>query len=134
MSDPDRAEPSGAQEPAAPDYVAGVLAGDRTWLARTVTLVESTRPEHRAVAGEVLERLAPHAADAHRVGVTGPPGAGKSTLIDALGAHLCERGHRVAVLAGCGETANGRHCMPFPVDRPVLREKLYVRGDSSLRG
>ena len=99
MSDPDRAEPAGGQEPAASDYVAGVLAGDRTWLARTVTLVESTRPEHRAVAGEVLERLAPHAADAHRVGVTGPPGAGKSTLIDALGTHLCERGHRVAVLA-----------------------------------
>ncbi len=80
----------------------GVLAGDRTWLARTVTLVESTLPADRAVATEVLERLAahaPHAAGAHRVGVTGPPGAGKSTLIDALGVHLCEQGHRVAVLA-----------------------------------
>lgn len=83
-------------------HVNGVLAGDRTWLARTITLVESTHPDHRAVAAEVLEQLAPHAAaaaDAHRVGVTGPPGAGKSTLIDALGMKLCEQGHRVAVLA-----------------------------------
>ena len=77
----------------------GVLAGDRTWLARTVTLVESTLPADRSTAAEVLERLATHAADAHRVGVTGPPGAGKSTLIDALGSNLCEQGHRVAVLA-----------------------------------
>lgn len=80
-------------------HVNGVLAGDRTWLARTVTLVESTLPADRSTAAEVLERLAPHAADAHRVGITGPPGAGKSTLIDALGVHLCEQGNRVAVLA-----------------------------------
>ena len=80
-------------------HVNGVLTGDRTWLARTVTLVESTLPADRAVAAEVLERLAPHAVDAHRVGVTGPPGAGKSTLLDALGTYLCEQGHRVAVLA-----------------------------------
>jgi LAO/AO transport system kinase len=92
--------PVGAVLPVpAEDYVAGVLGGDRTWLARTVTLVESTLGEHRAVAAEVLERLAPHAADAHRVGITGPPGAGKSTLVDALGVHLCEQGDRVAVLA-----------------------------------
>ena len=93
MSDPAQpARPASA-------YVAGVLAGDRTWLARAVTLVESTHPDHRAIAAEVLEQLAPHAADAHRVGITGPPGAGKSTLIDALGVRLCEQGHRVAVLA-----------------------------------
>ena len=80
-------------------HVNGVLAGDRTWLARTVTLVESTLPADRRAATEVLERLALHAVDSHRVGITGPPGAGKSTLIDALGTHLCEQGHRVAVLA-----------------------------------
>ena len=94
-------EPS-ARSAQVEEHVNGVLAGDRTWLARTVTLVESTLPADRAVATEVLERLAahaPHAADAHRVGVTGPPGAGKSTLIDALGIQLCEQGHRVAVLA-----------------------------------
>ena len=91
--------PGYSEPPQAEDYVAGVLAGDRTWLARTVTLVESTLPADRAAATEVLELLAPHAAGAHRVGVTGPPGAGKSTLIDALGTRLCEQGHRVAVLA-----------------------------------
>ena len=93
VSDPARPAPPASA------YVAGVLAGDRTWLARAVTLVESTLPADRSTATEVLERLAPHAADAHRVGVTGPPGAGKSTLIDALGMYLCEQGHRVAVLA-----------------------------------
>lgn len=80
-------------------HLSGVLAGDRTALARAITLVESTLPADRSVATDVLERLAPHAADAHRIGVTGPPGAGKSSLIDALGAQLCEQGHRVAVLA-----------------------------------
>ena len=100
MKAPNHSEPPRAGESVRPeDYVDGVLADDRTWLARTVTLVESTRPADRVTATEVLERLAPHAADAHRVGVTGPPGAGKSTLIDALGTQLCEQGHRVAVLA-----------------------------------
>ncbi len=80
-------------------HVTGVLAGDRTWLARTITLVESTLPADRAAATEVLEQLSAHAVDAHRVGITGPPGAGKSTLVDALGVYLCEQGHRVAVLA-----------------------------------
>ena len=88
-----------AQSAQVESHVNGVLAGDRTRLARTVTLVESTLPADRAVATDVLERLAPHAADAHRVGVTGPPGAGKSTLVDALGTRLCGQGHRVAVLA-----------------------------------
>jgi len=97
VSDPAHPEPSAGETAGA--YVSGVLAGDRTWLARTVTLVESTLPADRSTAAEVLERLATHAADAHRVGVTGPPGAGKSTLIDALGIRLCDRGHRVAVLA-----------------------------------
>ena len=101
MKTPERSEPPQAEESVAvEDYVDGVLAGDRSWLARTVTLVESTLPADRAAATEVLEQLAPHAARcAHRVGVTGPPGAGKSTLIDALGTRLCEQGHRVAVLA-----------------------------------
>ena len=95
---PDEALSAGGSGPAPEAYVSGVLAGDRSWLARTVTLVESALATDRALAAEVLERLAPHAADSHRVGVTGPPGAGKSTLIDALGARLCEQGRRVAVL------------------------------------
>jgi LAO/AO transport system kinase len=80
-------------------YARGVLAGDTTTLARAITLVESTRPEHARLAGQVLERLLPHSGRAHRVGITGVPGAGKSTLIERLGLSLVERGRRVAVLA-----------------------------------
>ena len=81
------------------DCVEGVLAADRTWLGRAVTLVESTRPEDRASATELLHRLLPHTGGARRVGITGVPGVGKSTFIDALGTHLTSLGHRVAVLA-----------------------------------
>ena len=81
------------------DCIEGVLASDRTWLGRAVTLVESTRPEDRASAAELLQRLLPHTGGARRVGITGVPGVGKSTFIDALGTHLTSQGHRVAVLA-----------------------------------
>ena len=81
------------------DCIEGVLAADRTWLGRAVTLVESTRPEDRAAATELLHRLLPHTGGARRVGITGVPGVGKSTFIDALGTHLTSQGHRVAVLA-----------------------------------
>jgi len=81
------------------EHVAGVLAGDRTVLARTITLVESNAPTHFDKAQEVLRRLLPHTGNAVRVGITGVPGAGKSTLIEALGLNLVEQGHRIAVLA-----------------------------------
>jgi LAO/AO transport system kinase len=77
----------------------GVLAGDRTRLARAITLVESRRPEDGRRAAQLLEILAPHTGGSLRLGVSGPPGAGKSTFIDALGTRLVERGHRLAVLA-----------------------------------
>jgi LAO/AO transport system kinase len=80
-------------------YVEGVLRGDRTALGRAITLVESTKPEHHAQAQEMLVQLLPHTGRAHRVGITGMPGAGKSTFIDALGTNLTSTGHRVAVLA-----------------------------------
>ncbi|WP_420640358.1 methylmalonyl Co-A mutase-associated GTPase MeaB [Candidatus Poriferisocius sp.] len=79
--------------------VEGVLAADRTWLGRAVTLVESTRAGDRAPATELLHRLLPHAGGARRVGITGVPGVGKSTFIDAVGTSLTAQGHRVAVLA-----------------------------------
>src|SRR3954465_7628942 len=81
------------------DYVKGVLAGERAVLSRAITLVESTRADHRQQAQELLVELLPHAGGAHRVGITGVPGVGKSTFIDALGTRLTEAGHRVAVLA-----------------------------------
>ncbi len=80
-------------------YVDGVRGGDRAILARTITLIESEQPAHAALAQEVLEALLPTTGGAHRLGISGVPGAGKSTFIDALGTMLTAEGHRVAVLA-----------------------------------
>ena len=81
------------------DLVDGVVAGDRTAIGRALTLVESQRAEDRAVAVELLASLMHRSGSAHRVGVTGVPGVGKSTFIDALGTSLTGAGRRVAVLA-----------------------------------
>jgi len=81
------------------DYVAGVAAGDRTMLARAITLVESTNPEHGRLAQRVLQELLPRTGNAIRLGITGVPGVGKSTTIDQLGMNLIAAGHKVAVLA-----------------------------------
>ncbi|QSQ26217.1 methylmalonyl Co-A mutase-associated GTPase MeaB [Pyxidicoccus parkwayensis] len=80
-------------------YVEGVRAGDRAVLARAITLVESEHPRHAALAQEVLTRLLPHTGRGQRVGISGVPGVGKSTFIDALGMHLVHGEHKVAVLA-----------------------------------
>lgn len=76
-----------------------VRDGDRAALPRAITLLESTRSDHREQAQQLLLALLPDSGDAHRVGITGVPGVGKSTTIEALGMSLIERGHRVAVLA-----------------------------------
>jgi LAO/AO transport system kinase len=81
------------------DYVRGVLAGDRAVLGRAITLVESNAPHHQALAQEVLTDLLPYTGKAQRVGISGVPGVGKSTFIEALGGYLTGRGHKVAVLA-----------------------------------
>ena len=81
------------------DLAAAVRDGDRSALARAITLVESTRPDHRQRAQELLLELMPEAGGAVHVGITGVPGVGKSTSIEALGMYLIEQGHRVAVLA-----------------------------------
>jgi len=101
-----RSEPSAARSAArkrrrltVDEYVAGVLAGDRNVLAQTITLVESNASAHFDTAQEVLRQLLPHTGQSIRVGITGVPGVGKSTFIEALGLHLIEQGHRVAVLA-----------------------------------
>jgi len=78
---------------------AGVLAGDRLELARAITLVESELPEHRELAERLVEAALPGARPSLRVGVSGPPGVGKSTLIDALGRHVVDGGRSLAVLA-----------------------------------
>jgi LAO/AO transport system kinase len=76
-----------------------VRAGDRRALARAITLVESTRPDHRAAAEALCDQIGDATGGAVRVGISGPPGVGKSTFIEAYGLHLIAAGHRVAVLA-----------------------------------
>ena len=83
----------------AADYCEGVLAGERRLVAKTITLLESRRHDHRALGQQVLDKLVPHTGGATRVGVTGPPGVGKSSFIEALGLELVGAGQRVAVLA-----------------------------------
>src|SRR5262249_55473111 len=80
-------------------YVRGVLNGSRADIARAITLVESTRPDHRRVAQQGLTELLPHTGKAGRVGINGGPGVGKSPFLDAFGTMLTGQGHRVAVLA-----------------------------------
>ena len=77
----------------------GVLAGQRRALARAITLIESTRPDHREAAEALLHQLLPHTGRSVRIGITGVPGAGKSTFIEAFGLHVVDKGHRLAVLA-----------------------------------
>ncbi len=87
--------------PASPksSLAAGIRAGDRAVLARAITLIESKRADHRNEAHQLVQDLLPLTGKAVRLGITGAPGAGKSTTIDALGSYLTGKGHKVAVLA-----------------------------------
>jgi len=89
----------GAEEMSAEAYRDAIRSGDRRALARAITLIESTLPEHNALGQAVLELLVPCTGHGIRVGITGSPGVGKSTFIEALGLHVLERQHRLAVLA-----------------------------------
>jgi len=91
----DESEPSADDS----DLADAVLAGDRSAVGRAITLVESTKPEHRQRAAALLEVLLPHTGEAERIGITGIPGVGKSTFIESLGIRLTEAGSRVAVVA-----------------------------------
>lgn len=81
------------------EYIDGVLNNSRLMLARTITLIESTLPEHQCLAREIVDELLPYTGKGIRLGITGVPGAGKSTYIESFGTMLTELGHRVAVLA-----------------------------------
>lgn len=87
------------QEPSVEEMVDGILHGDRVMLSRAITLVESSRFDHRARAQQVIEQCLPHSGKSVRLGITGVPGAGKSTTIEALGKMLTALNHKVAVLA-----------------------------------
>ncbi|MCB1754547.1 MAG: methylmalonyl Co-A mutase-associated GTPase MeaB [Gammaproteobacteria bacterium] len=81
------------------DYVDGVLSGQRSALARAITLIESSNPAHEELGQEVLRQLLPHAGKSLRLGISGVPGVGKSTFIEAFGTRLCNDRHKLAVLA-----------------------------------
>lgn len=98
MHDAAHAQPS-ALAAADQSLVDGVLARQRRALAKAITLIESTRHDHQQRAQQVLDALLPHTGKAIRIGISGVPGAGKSTFIEALGTWLIDRGHRLAVLA-----------------------------------
>lgn len=80
-------------------YVEAIAAGDRTGIARAITLVESRREDHRELARHLITALTPRTGNARRIGISGVPGVGKSTLIEALGLYLIGKGYRVGVLA-----------------------------------
>lgn len=104
MSEPNTNNTPGGTFPRRPrsltvdDYVNGVLEGNRTILARAITLVESSSRMHEAQAQEVLHRVLPKCGQSRRIGVTGVPGVGKSTFLESFGCYLIDKGHKVAVL------------------------------------
>ncbi|AGK54815.1 membrane ATPase/protein kinase [Bacillus sp. 1NLA3E] len=86
-------------EPSVEELATGVRSGDRSMLARAITLIESNAEHHFQKGQQLLQSLLPYSGNSIRIGITGVPGAGKSTLIEAFGTYLCEQGHKVAVLA-----------------------------------
>ena len=128
------APPSSRRRLSTEDYVAGVAAGDRTLLSRAITLIESAHAGHAAQAQEVLQALLPRTGAARRIGVTGVPGAGKSTFIDAFGTMLTAAGHKVAVLAvDPSSTRTGGSILgdKTRMGRLAVDPKAYVRPSPS---
>ena len=116
------------------DYVDGILKGDVTVLSQAVTLVESVKPEHQAVAQEVIEKCLPYSGNSVRIGISGVPGAGKSTSIDVFGLHVLEQyGGKLAVLAIEATRPAWRNFLSIrnPLFVPALRqgrwEELHAR-------
>ncbi len=116
------------------DLESRLVAGDRAALARAITLVESRRADHQAAARALLERIMPRTGKAQRVGITGVPGAGKSTTIEALGCNLTEAGHRVAVLAvdpSSGRTGGSILGDKTRMERLAMDPRAYIRPSPS---
>lgn len=111
--------PNPARVKTVEDYVTGIRNRDRVVLSRAITLLESTRPEHQKKARTILDRVLPETGTSIRVAVTGVPGVGKSTFIEALGPHLIENGHRLAVLT---------------IDPSSERSKGSILGDKTRMG
>jgi len=112
----------------------GVRSGDRRALAKVITLLESTRSDHRRRADAVLDALLPHTGKALRLGISGVPGVGKSTFIEALGMFLLARGHKVAVLAvdpSSGVSGGSILGDKTRMERLTVQEKAYIRPSPS---
>jgi LAO/AO transport system kinase len=111
-------------------YTQGVLDRDKRLLAKTITLIESSLPAHQELAGSIINQLLPHTGKAVRLGITGVPGAGKSTLIESIGMLLLQKGHRVAVLAVDPSSTRGGGSILADKTR---MEKLSVAPDAFIR-
>ena len=115
----------------AADYVEGIRKGDTAILGQAVTLVESTHPRHQQIAQEVIERCLPYSGNSIRIGISGVPGAGKSTSIDEFGIHVLERtGGRLAVLAIDPSSEKTKGSI---LGDKTRMEKLSVHPDSFIR-
>lgn len=113
------------------DYVEGIVKGDITVLSQAVTLVESMKPEHQVLAQEVLEKCLPYTGNSVRIGISGVPGAGKSTSIDVFGLHvLQEHGGKLAVLAIDPSSERSKGSI---LGDKTRMEKLSVHPDSFIR-
>jgi LAO/AO transport system kinase len=115
-------------------YIQGVLNRDRRLMAKTITLVESTLPTHQEMARKVLDALLPHAGKAIRLGITGIPGAGKSTFIENFGAMLTQENHYVAVLAvdpSSPKTGGSIMADKTRMERLSSNERVFIRPSPS---
>jgi len=121
-------------DPADQTLVDGVLAGQRRALAKAITLIESTRLDHQQRAQQVLAAVLPHSGNAIRIGISGVPGAGKSTFIEALGVWLIEQGKRLAVLAiDPSSSVNGGSILGDKTRMELLsqKEEAFIRPSPS---
>ncbi|WP_300698298.1 methylmalonyl Co-A mutase-associated GTPase MeaB [Bacteroides sp.] len=113
------------------EFVEGIVKGDITILSQAVTLVESVKPEHQAVAQEVIERCLPYSGNSVRIGISGVPGAGKSTSIDVFGLHILEKyAGKLAVLAIDPSSERSKGSI---LGDKTRMEKLSVHPDSFIR-
>lgn len=87
------------KRPSVDEFIEGILIGNMTLLSKAITLTESSLPEHQKIAQQIIEKCLPHSGKSIRIGITGVPGAGKSTFIEAMGKHLTNNKHKLAVLA-----------------------------------
>lgn len=112
------------------EFVEGILQGNVTILSQAVTLVESVKPEHQSIAQEVIEKCLPYSGNSVRVGISGVPGAGKSTSIDVFGLHELQKGGKLAVLAIDPSSERSKGSI---LGDKTRMEQLSVHPDSFIR-